>query len=51
MNAKGMIMERRAAQLNGQTLSFNLRNKAAGLYIVKVISEDGVQTMKVAVQR
>ncbi|MEJ7684499.1 MAG: choice-of-anchor Q domain-containing protein [Segetibacter sp.] len=53
LNAQGSIVERRQVQLTGkgQTLSFNLGNKATGLYIVKVISEDGVQTMKVAVQR
>ncbi len=53
LNAQGSIVERRQVQLTarGQTLSFNMRNKATGLYIVKVISEDGVQTMKVAVQR
>ncbi len=53
LNAQGSIVERRQAQLTGrgQTLSFNLGNKATGLYMVKVVSEDGVQTMKVSVQR
>ena len=53
LNAQGSIVERKQVQLSGkgQTLSFNLGNKAGGLYIMKVISEDGVQTMKVAVQR
>ncbi|MEJ7684507.1 MAG: T9SS type A sorting domain-containing protein [Segetibacter sp.] len=53
LNAQGSIVERRQVQLTGkgQTLSFNLGNKASGLYIVKVISEDGVQRLKVAVQR
>ncbi len=53
LNAQGSIIERRQVQLTGrgQTLSFNLRNKASGLYTVKVVSEEGVQTMKVAVQR
>ncbi len=52
-DAKGVIVERRQVQLTEgkQTLSFNLGNKATGLYIVKVISEDGVQTTKVLVQR
>jgi len=52
-DARGVVVERRAVQLTPgiQTLSFNLRNKAAGLYLVKVISADGVQTTKVAVQR
>jgi len=53
LNAQGSIVERRQVQLTGkgQTLSFNLRDKASGLYMVKVISEDGVPTMKVMVKR
>ncbi len=52
-DAKGVTVERRHVQLTAgkQTLSFNLGNKATGLYMVKVISEEGVQTIKVAVQR
>lgn len=53
LNAQGSIVERRQVQLTGkgQTLSFNLSNKASGLYMVKVISEDGVRTTKVMIQR
>jgi hypothetical protein len=52
-DAKGVIVERRQVQLTEgkQTLRFNLSNKAAGLYVMKVITEEGVQTMKVVVQR
>ncbi|MEJ7678705.1 MAG: T9SS type A sorting domain-containing protein [Segetibacter sp.] len=52
-NANGVVVERRNVLLTGkgQTLSFNLQNEATGLYIVKVINEDGVQAMKVVIQR
>lgn len=53
VNALGLVVERRVVQLTGkvQTLSFDLRNKATGFYIVKVISEKDIKTIKVAVQR
>ncbi|MEJ7684498.1 MAG: T9SS type A sorting domain-containing protein [Segetibacter sp.] len=51
-DARGVVVERRQVQLTGrgQILSFNLRNKAAERYLVKVISEEEVQTTKVVVQ-
>ena len=53
LNAQGVMVERRQVQLTGkgQTLTFNMGNKVTGLYTVKVVSEDGVQTIKVMVQR
>lgn len=52
LNSQGLIMERRQVQLagKGQTLHFDLKNKARGLYMVKVVSKEGVQTMKAVVQ-
>lgn len=53
LNSSGSVIERRQVQLNGrvQTLNFNLQNKPNGMYVVKVIGEDGVQTTKVNVQK
>lgn len=53
LDARGSILERRIVQLTGkgQTLNFNLKNKAKGIYIVKVISEGAVETTKVMVQQ
>lgn len=53
LDAQGQVVEKRNVQLTTgvQTLGFNLVGKASGLYLVKVISADGVQTLKAAVQR
>lgn len=52
LDAKGSLVERRLVQLTGtgQTLSFTLKNKKNGTYVVKVVSGGGVQTTKLAVQ-
>jgi hypothetical protein len=52
-NMKGAEVERREVAIGGiagQTLSMDLHHLAAGMYMVRVVSEDGVQTSKVVVQ-
>ena len=53
LDFKGSIIESRQVQLTGkgQTLHFNIRNKPGGMYVVKVVSTEGVQTTKVVVQK
>lgn len=53
LSASGTTIERKQVQSNAgnQTLIFNLSNKSAGMYIVKVVTEEGVHTSKVIVQR
>ncbi len=53
LNATGAVLEKRNVLLNekSQTLRFNLKGKASGIYVVKVSSADGVQTQKILVQR
>ncbi len=52
-NSNGTVVERRMIQLNAKTQSmkFNLNKQAAGMYLVKVISKQGIQTMKIIVQK
>ena len=47
INAKGEVLERRAVSSNKglQTLRFNLHGKAAGLYLLKVVSASGAQQL------
>lgn len=47
----GQVIERRTIQVfgKGQNESFDLSAKIAGIYILKVISEQGVKTVKVVV--
>ncbi|MDQ6814067.1 MAG: HYR domain-containing protein [Bacteroidota bacterium] len=49
----GRGIESRSTQLvNGkQTLNFNMSNAASAIYLVKVITVDGVKIVKVAIQR
>jgi hypothetical protein len=51
MDQNGRTIEQRSIQLiNGQqSVIYNTRKFASGMYIVKVISEDGVQTSKVMI--
>jgi hypothetical protein len=53
MNSNGTIIERRAvtAKNLNETFQFNLRNKAAGVYTVQIITEAGVQTSKIVIQK
>lgn len=52
LDAKGAVIERRVVQLTGtgQTLSFTLKNKISGTYVIKVVSGGAVQTTKLSVQ-
>lgn len=52
-NANGSVVERRSAELTlkGQALRFDLSRQPAGLYFVRIVTADGVQTQKVLIQR
>jgi len=52
-NTNGTVVERRAMPLNGkgQTLRFDLSKQAAGIYLIRIITKDGVQTQKIVVQK
>jgi hypothetical protein len=52
LDQNGRTIEQRSIQLiNGQqNVIYNTRKFASGMYIVKVVSEDGVQTSKVVIQ-
>ncbi len=49
MNARGAVVERRNAS-GAQNLSFDLNKYGKGLYLVKIITDGKVQTLKVMVQ-
>ncbi len=53
VDASGITIESRVVQLNtnGNILQFNLRNKIPGRYYVKVISQEGVFSEKIVIQR
>jgi len=53
LNGNGTLIERRQVQStgSGQAVSFNLANQSAGMYIVKVVAEEGIFTSKVIVQK
>ena len=52
MNPNGKIVESKNVQLvNGQSLKIDLGNKPAGVYFVRLITANGIQTQKVIVQR
>lgn len=53
LNANGSIIEKRNVQNNmkGNTIQFNLRTKASGILLIKVVSKDGVSTERIVIQR
>ncbi|WP_207495292.1 T9SS type A sorting domain-containing protein [Aridibaculum aurantiacum] len=55
LTQSGMLVEQKAVNLTGNTallsVPFDLTRQPAGMYFVKVISADGVQTQKVVIQR
>ena len=53
-NAAGVIIARNSSRLNGNrqlTMSFDLKRYPAGIYVLKVITAEGIRTAKVMVQR
>jgi hypothetical protein len=52
-NVNGNLIERKTVQLDGtsQTLRFNLSSKASGMYLVRVITDEGVSSYKLVVQK
>lgn len=52
-NSNGTIVERKAVPLagKGQTLRFDLSRQAAGIYLVRVMTSEGVQTQKIVLQK
>jgi hypothetical protein len=53
MNGNGSIIERRvvaAGEVN-KSIQFNLKKQGAGMYSIKIVTEEGVQTQKVVVQK
>ena len=53
MNIDGAIVERRSVNLSSgsQVLSFELKNKASGMYYVQVVTVDGIQNAKFMINR
>ena len=51
MGVNGSIVERRAVKAIGQIESFDLSRNSPGMYFIKIISEQGVENLKVVVQR
>lgn len=52
ISEKGVVVAKQSVQLSGKQriTDFNVRNLAAGVYHIRVISEDGVQNAKVIIQ-
>ena len=51
LNAKGSRVQTRTVNTSeGDTLDVNIAGKAKGLYVVRVVSEQGVQVQKITVQ-
>jgi uncharacterized delta-60 repeat protein len=51
LNSKGQVVQQRRVNISeSNAVDFNLTGKAKGLYLIKVMSEKGVQTTKVMVQ-
>jgi hypothetical protein len=53
IHANGSVIARQSTLIGGQysTLNFNLRNQPAGIYIIKITSEDGVQMLREVIYR
>ncbi len=53
VNANGVLVERRTVNINGkgQTIQFNLKREAGGLYYVQIVGADGTQTSKFVISR
>jgi hypothetical protein len=50
-DAKGTLIQKRSLNLTQNTVAdFDLKSKAAGLYLIKVVSASGIKNMKVMVQ-
>jgi hypothetical protein len=52
-NAMGNVVENRTISMGGkgQTLKFDLGKQAAGIYFIRVVTGEGVQTQKILVQK
>ncbi|WP_207494385.1 FG-GAP-like repeat-containing protein [Aridibaculum aurantiacum] len=52
LNGSGSVIERRKILVEnaGTNVRFNLRNHSKGVYLVKVVTEEGVETVKVVIQ-
>jgi hypothetical protein len=53
LHSNGSIVERQTLQIGGEysTVNFDLRNQPSGTYMVKVVSEDGVQMLTEVIYR
>lgn len=53
VNSNGGIVERKAVQLNegSQILKFDLSKQAAGIYLLRIISQENIRTEKIIIQR
>lgn len=53
INANGRIIERRVipAGAANQTIPFNLGRQAPGIYTIRIVTSEGVQTSKIIIQR
>nr|WP_280923980.1 T9SS type A sorting domain-containing protein [Aridibaculum aurantiacum] len=51
MSSNGKVVDRRAVKATGQIERFDLRKNGAGMYFIRIVSEEGVENLKVIVQR
>jgi hypothetical protein len=50
-DAKGTLIQKRSLNLTQNTIAdFNIKGKAPGLYLIKVVTASGIKNMKVSVQ-
>jgi hypothetical protein len=50
-DAKGTLIQKRSLNLTQNTIAdFDIKGKAAGLYLIKVVTASGIKNMKVFVQ-
>jgi hypothetical protein len=50
-DAKGTLIQKRSLNLTQNTIAdFNIKGKASGLYLIKVVTASGIKNMKVVVQ-
>jgi hypothetical protein len=53
INSNGALVQKKLLQMNGsgQTIFFNVTNYPSGIYLVRVVTDQGIQTSKVVIQQ